>query len=263
MDTRYWGPSGWQLLHLITFSFEASKRDSYKELFNLLEHILPCKYCRESTAIFMKEIPPTITSAKSTQEWLYRFHNRVNKKLRMQQEAGDVSGTPYPDDPSFTEVKKHYLNILQTKPTKMPGMDFLSAVIYNYPKEKSEQTDIKRNSYIKFFKLMGIVFPFDSFGEAIEEYEERFPIENYIDSRKKLIEWYYGMLKEVCKKNNIDCISYKSLCMTCAYYKSSCNKKTFRGKTCRTVHKGPATFRVKVRSKDPSKIYEFVHSRLL
>ena len=156
MDTRYWGPSGWQLLHLITFSFEASRRDSYKEFFSLLEHILPCKYCRQSTEEFMKEIPPVITSAKSTQEWLYKFHNRVNKKLRMQQESGDIpsgstdAGSPYPDDPPLIEIRKHYLELLSKKPTKMAGMDFLSAVIYNYPKEKSEQTDIKRNSYICF-----------------------------------------------------------------------------------------------------------------
>lgn len=263
MDTRYWGPSGWQLLHLITFSMDIRMKEYYSEFFNLLEHVLPCKYCRESTAIFMKEIPPVITSSKSTQEWLYRFHNRVNKKLRMQQEAGDISGAPYPDDPTFLEVKKHYMNLLETVPTKMPGMDFLSAIIYNYPKDKSEQTDIKRNSYINFFKLLVHIFPFKSFREPMKEYEEKFHIENYIDSRKKLVEWYYGMLKEVCEKNNIDCISYKSLCMTCAYYKSSCTKKTYRGKTCRTVHKGPSTFRTKVRSKDPSKIFEFVHNRLL
>jgi hypothetical protein len=263
MDTRYWGPSGWQLLHLITFSFDLRMKKLYSEFFSLLEHVLPCKYCRESTSIFIKEIPPVINSSRSIQEWLYRFHNRVNKKLRMQQESGDISDAPYPDDPHFIEIRKHYLELLSKKPTKMPGMDFLSAVIYNYPKEKSEQTDIKRNSYIRFFKLLGHIFPFESFREPMIEYEEKFPIENYIDSRKKLIEWYYGMLKEVCEKNNIDCISYKSLCMTCAYYKSSCSKKTFRGKTCRTVHKGPSTFRVKVRSKDPSKIFEFVHSRLL
>lgn len=263
MDTRYWGPSGWQLLHLITFTYDPHKKEYYKELFSLLEHILPCKYCRESTTIFMKEIPPVINSSKTIQEWLYRFHNRVNQKLRMQQESGDVSGTPYPDDPSFSEVKIHYMNLLKKKPIKMLGMDFLSAVIYNYPTIKSEQTEIKRNSYIRFFNLLGEIFPFESLRKSIKDFELKFPIESHISSRKDLIHWYYQLLKEVCEKNNIDCISYKSLCMTCAYYKSSCSKKTYRGKTCRTVHKGPSTFRTKVRSKNPYKIYEFVHSRLL
>lgn len=263
MDTRYWGPSGWQLLHLISFSYDQSRKESHKEFFSLLEYILPCKYCRQSTEIFMKEIPPTISSSKSIQEWLYRFHNRVNMKLRMQQETGDVSGTPYPNDPPFSEVKKHYMEILNKKPTKMPGMDFLSAIIYNFPIEKSEQTETKKSAYINFFKLLGEVFPFKSLRDSIKSFLEKSPIESHINSRRSLIQWYYNMLKDVCQDNNIDCISYKSLCMTCAYYKSSCSKKTYRGKTCRTVHKGPSTFRTKVRSKDPSKIYEFVHSRLL
>jgi hypothetical protein len=190
-------------------------------------------------------------------------------KLRIQQEQGDIptwssdSGAPYPNDPSFMEVRKHYMELLSKVPTKMPGMDFLSAIIYNFPIEKSEQTSEKKSTYINFFKLMGEVFPFKPMRDSIKDFEQRFPIESHIDSRKDLIKWYYNMLKEVCNKNNIDCISYKSLCMTCAYYKSSCSKKTYRGKTCRTVHKGPSTFRTKVRSKDPSKIYEFVHSRLL
>jgi hypothetical protein len=269
MDTRYWGPSGWQLLHLITFAYDQSRKESYKQLFSLLEYILPCKYCRQSTEIFIKEIPPTITSAKSTQEWLYKFHNRVNMKLRIQQEAGDISsgstdaGSPYQDDPSFSEVKKHYMEILNKKPTKMPGLDFLSAIIYNFPIEKSEQTETKKSAYINFFNLLGDVFPFKPIRDSIKSFLEKSPIENHIDSRKSLIKWYYNMLKEVCQSNDIDCISYKSLCMTCAYYKSSCSKKTYRGKTCRTIHKGPSTFRTKVRSKDPSKIYEFVHNRLL
>ena len=35
MDTRFWGPSAWKLLHLISFAYEPSKKKEYERfLFN-------------------------------------------------------------------------------------------------------------------------------------------------------------------------------------------------------------------------------------
>ena len=78
MDTKYWGPSGWQLLHLITF--ERGSLNTKKKLFSTLNEILPCKYCRESTGQFMKEMPIHNNLAL----WLYDLHKYVNKKLESQ-----------------------------------------------------------------------------------------------------------------------------------------------------------------------------------
>ena len=51
MDTRFWGPSAWQLFHLIAF-----QNDS-KELMLMIKDVLPCKFCRESTRQFTHELP--------------------------------------------------------------------------------------------------------------------------------------------------------------------------------------------------------------
>ena len=67
MDTKFWGPSGWELLHLITF--EKGYLSKKKELFSTLPFILPCKYCRESALKFMNEDPLTNNLAFPTAEF--------------------------------------------------------------------------------------------------------------------------------------------------------------------------------------------------
>ena len=65
MDTRAWGPSGWQMLHLIAH-YEGDKA---KYFFPNLKDILPCKFCRESTAKFLEEMPPKSPADR----WLYDY----------------------------------------------------------------------------------------------------------------------------------------------------------------------------------------------
>jgi hypothetical protein len=103
MDTRFWGPSGWRLLHLITFTYEPSHRDAVKEFFLLVPYVLPCKFCRRSLAEYMEEdrLEPALASRTTLTQWLYRIHNKVNAKLRGQ-------GLPTAPDPSFASVKKEY-----------------------------------------------------------------------------------------------------------------------------------------------------------
>ena len=48
MDTRFWGPSGWRLLHLITFATSDIDNDHLQLFFRNLPYVLPCKFCRAS-----------------------------------------------------------------------------------------------------------------------------------------------------------------------------------------------------------------------
>ena len=110
MMTKVWGPAGWLLLHCITFGYpyainpnnldHAYKQDHYKTFFNMVGHVLPCKYCRESYIEFAKETP--IDNFLDTREnlckWLYIIHNKVNKKLGVARDC----------IPTFKEVKEFY-----------------------------------------------------------------------------------------------------------------------------------------------------------
>lgn len=107
MDTKFWGPGAWKFLHSIAFNYpenptEANKRH-YKTLFTNFKFTLPCKYCRESYAEFLQELPidPYLGSRQKLSMWLYKIHNKVNDKLRNQ-------GNPVAPNPPFSQIKLHY-----------------------------------------------------------------------------------------------------------------------------------------------------------
>jgi hypothetical protein len=41
MDTRFWGPSGWQLLHMVTFT--RGLLSPKTRFFGVIQDVLPCK----------------------------------------------------------------------------------------------------------------------------------------------------------------------------------------------------------------------------
>lgn len=132
MDTRFWGPSGWALLHLIAATpIEPSRRPAVKEWFDLLEYVLPCKYCRASFHDYTELQPLTDTILKDPEtfgRWVYDIHNRVNAKLRGQ----GLLTTP---DPSWSSVKAKYDTIQKGLCSASPllGWDFMTSVAFSTP----------------------------------------------------------------------------------------------------------------------------------
>jgi hypothetical protein len=55
MDTKYWGPGGWVLLHMISFSPTTSNKKDLFDFFSSLPYVLPCKYCRASLSEYVRE----------------------------------------------------------------------------------------------------------------------------------------------------------------------------------------------------------------
>ena len=87
MNVNNWGPPGWLFLHCITFNYPEIPSESdklrYKNFFENISDILPCKYCRDSYKIFIKYHPIDcfLDSRVGVCYWLFRIHNLVNKKL--------------------------------------------------------------------------------------------------------------------------------------------------------------------------------------
>jgi len=87
--TKIWGPSLWIGLHCITFGYPINptdeQKENYKIFFEKVGDVLPCKHCRESYKIFIKEQDTDIDNAlenrDSLTKWLYDIHNKVNEKL--------------------------------------------------------------------------------------------------------------------------------------------------------------------------------------
>lgn len=89
--TKIWGPPMWESIHCIAFGYpveptEQNKID-YKNFFINLKNVLPCRYCRESYEDFIKNdqdaklTTEAFKSRDTLTEWIYKLHNRVNKKL--------------------------------------------------------------------------------------------------------------------------------------------------------------------------------------
>jgi len=231
MDTRFWGPSGWELFHLIAF-----RSPHPDDVLNQMKDVLPCKYCRASTTQFVRDHPLRLASSDTSAgpgKWLYEIHNMVNNKLRTQCAADPKVVNPGPD-PAFEKVKTRYMAM---KPTKVPGRDFLMAVAYNYKPERPRMA-IQRI----FLHSLAKVFPFDEYREAFDEYiKAREPT---LSSQKAYLRWMYGLLKAMSDKTHSEIPSYPEYVKHVAYYKSGCSKKNDRSVTCRKQRGGKRDHRV-------------------
>lgn len=90
--TKIWGPPLWTSLHCITFGYPLEPtteiKKQYKNFFQNIGNVLPCKYCRDSYKVFIKEEgsildDEALTNRETLTKWLYNLHNKVNKKLGM------------------------------------------------------------------------------------------------------------------------------------------------------------------------------------
>ena len=240
MDTRFWGPSAWQLFHLIAFRSEHPD-----DVLNDMKDVLPCKYCRASTTEFVKSHP----LRGDPGEWLYKIHNMVNHKLREQAKEDPTVINP-PPDPSLAEVKKKYMSM---SPTAVPGRDFLFALAYNYP-DRPEEHDMSTQR--QFLHHLAEAYPFQKLRKAFAKHiEEDEPV---LTSRKTYMRWMYSLLKELSDTIDSEIPTYRGYIHRVAYYKSGCSKKTYRGKTCRKLAGGGRT-----KDRDHRRTYRVSHVNLL
>jgi len=241
MDTRYFGPSGWQLFHLIAF-FSPSPE---KVLLQMHE-VLPCKFCRASTTEFVKKHPLRGDPGK----WLYEIHNMVNNKLRTQCRGDPLVVDPGPD-PMFEEIKQRYS---QLRPTHVPGRDFLFCVAANYP-ENPEPEDMSLQR--EFMKNLAETYPFENMRRTFQKYMHKTGHVE-LESRKRYMKWMYGLLSELSKTSHCELPSYKGYVARIKYYTSGCTRKTYKGKTCRRTKMGTYT-----KDRDNRKTKKVAYSSLL
>lgn len=229
IDTRYWGPSAWQLFHLIAF-FSPNPQDTLLDI----KDMLPCKFCRASTTEYTATMP--ISSCDDPGRWLYDLHNKVNHKLRSQSKTDPMVVDPGPN-PSFEEVKARYE---QMKATAVPGRDFLMAVAMNYGDVTPVECDVQA-IHKTFWTRMTQVYPFEELRSIVASYVKSHPIEPALKSRQTYSKWVYGLLKKLSSKVKAAIPTYPGYVQHVQYYKSGCQKKTYKGKTCRKTAGGGRT----------------------
>ena len=254
MDTRFWGPSGWRLLHLITFAYEPQKqKEAVKTLFEVLPYVLPCKFCRYSLTEYMEKEPlgPALKTRSSLTKWLYLIHNHVNQKLRGQGLTSDT-------DPPFTDVQKIYEEriAMGCSQVEFDGWDFLFSVAENHPyavhgstpmpdapplhtikgdKEKNKwntMTAKERMPYfMKFWSCLGDTLPFDTWRAAWKGCSPRM---GRFAKGAKVGKRELWRLR-CCLEKKLDLVNretYSHVCKRLTEHKSGCGK-TKKARTCR------------------------------
>jgi len=266
MDTRFWGPSGWRLLHLVTFAYEPKNNElkhATEEMFKMLPFVLPCKYCRASLTEYMEKEP--LESALETKgdltRWLWRIHNHVNKKLRDQ----GIAQAQEPDPP-FEKVAEFYESILATgcSRTEFPGWDFLFSIAELHPLSKSAKGSVpipgvecdtlktkeEKNQwnclkpdermplYKKFWHSLGKSLPFPEWRNSWAKHTKyaadgKHAKHASLETRASMIKWLWRLRCKMEKDLNLlNSCKYKSLCKTLKTHRSGCSKSV-RAKTCR------------------------------
>ncbi len=229
MDTRFWGPPGWKLLHQVAYKYpinptEIEKLD-YGIFYSNLAFVLPCKYCRNSFTKYLKNLPIEgyLDSRDKLTEWVYLMHNKVNGKLRRQ---GHLN-TP---NPTFKEINERYSDCSNVK-CQLPGWDFIYSIVFNYPKENPAPG--LASAYLTFFTYLGKVIPCEEYRHHYNKFVDTDAIEQYLTGQEALLKWLYDIN---CKINNKLNEKNKNFTRLCTYYQSfkagSCKKKNHKGNTC-------------------------------
>lgn len=260
MDTRFWGPSGWRLLHTITFAYEPDKhKAAMRQFFEILPFVLPCKYCRSNLVEHYEKLPleDALASKERLSKWLYDIHELVNKKLRSQ-------GQTVPESPPFSEVKEIYEQRLAygCSKTEFPGWEFLFSVIESHPLSKTEKPhplpgappkdkcktkkNLLRWNYLsgscrfnyvcRFWRLLPEVLPFKEWRSIWKE-ESKGCCEKTWESKESSLRalWKTRKAFEI-KLALLNKTTFHDLCKTLRYHKSGCGYKQNRDtRTCRRL----------------------------
>lgn len=98
MLTTVWGPSMWHYLHTMSFNYPVKPTEedkkNYKDFMLSLQHVLPCRHCRENLKNNYKAFPLEachMASRHKFSRYVYRLHETINKML------GKKSGLKYCD----------------------------------------------------------------------------------------------------------------------------------------------------------------------
>ena len=155
IKTTFWGPHAWAFLFSTiagSYPIRIIKTNKehlqivkgFQQMFKSLIYTLPCIYCRQSFAVFMKEIPINNyeNSRRMMMYWLYLIHDRVNKKL-LNQEQTCFDSEKIKIDNQYKNGKitmsryKKLINDLKTKIFKTKKSPTFESVLAKYEKERA------------------------------------------------------------------------------------------------------------------------------
>ena len=82
-----WGPHGWKFLHYVSLGapdkLNIEEANHYRNFYESLQYILPCKSCAKNYAKNIKDHPIQghLETRDQLVRWVIEIHNRVNREL--------------------------------------------------------------------------------------------------------------------------------------------------------------------------------------
>jgi hypothetical protein len=254
MDTRFWGPCGWRLLHLsVTTPLNGRDFKKIKEFYTLLPFILPCKFCRQSLSKYYLRRPVPDEYNKMNR-WMYDIHNDVNDKLRSQ----NLLNMP---NPPFEKIQNEYMKWSESPcaSTTILGWDFLFSIAnttpskglhsspivgapeyLETPEERNEWNTMSYKERIpiveKWWNLIKDVFPYKPWSKAWFMGEKINGLAPVNKGKRAVLAWLFNIQKTVCKSmmDDMPYSSFNGLCKEVSAFSSGCGSaKTKATKTCR------------------------------
>lgn len=227
MDTNFWGPPAWKLLHLITYTYPQDPNKNHKRVyakfFNTLKTVLPCSYCQKSITQFYNQLPieNSLDNKEKLVKWLYDIHNLVNNKLRQQ-------GLLKNNNPSLEDVNKQYNQYLKQK-CQIIGWNFLYSVVLNYPEDAKEITKKIRGEYDHFFTYLSRIIPCSKYKTTYKIYTNSNPLSNALKNRETLLTWLFLLNASMNEKMSSSDTTYEKLKSNLQKFKvQKCDNNTCR-----------------------------------
>ena len=239
MDTRFWGPPAWILLHTLAYNYNPNLAEYYKLFFGNLKYVLPCIYCRASFTEYTEALPidNSLDSREQFFKWLYNIHNMVNDKLRGQ-------GLIKWKNPDLLSIEDKYKNIVQgisqcrTREQSIMGWNFLYCIAFVYPNEGAKTAQSSHyHGYITFFNLLAKILPEESgYRYYYSKYLMDNPILKSLECRETLKVWVYRLEKFMDENLNHNCKSFNDIEELIESYRAGCGGiKKDEKPTCRRI----------------------------
>lgn len=259
MDTRFWGPSGWKLIHLAAAAYNPIRKGHMRRWLASLPYVLPCKFCRASLMTYYEELPyePALSSAKELLRWTYKIHGKVNDKLRGQ-------GQTIPCDPTFREVQTYYMSWLQADQScsRFPVWDFLFSVAYQHPRSTHGSTPMpdapphppprcsikdkcrwnfisaeeRMPAFRTFWQELINILPTSQLQTRWRQALNEYPIGKALETRRATVLWVWHMHKAT----DVVQQAFPAVCRRLMSHSSNCSKSK-RARTCRRLRQRQRT----------------------
>jgi len=202
MNTNFWGPDGWALMHAIANNCRENNaaEQEVKDFFRVIQYLLPCKYCRKSLSEFYKSRPIDTTNRSKLTKWLYCIHADVNKKLRNQGQRVKKElrnqgqrvnkklrnqGQRVKNEPSLTKTRENTYNN-----SPYLGRRFLGSIVYNYPTKGGSKVYKKRLKLL-WMTVLPVIYPKRGMRTKIIAHVKRNPLtDSILQSRRGFSKWF-------------------------------------------------------------------------